>query len=514
MGRKGKGSRMKKKVQVFVSSTYTDLIEERQAAVQAILDAGHIPAGMELFKSGSSQMKTIKKWIDESDVYCLILGGRYGTIEDVSKLSYTQLEYEYAVSKKKPIILIILDDSMLYKKAADDPKGRFFEEGEAQSKYKAFKEKILKSVVCKFVHNISEIETKIHSDLNEILNTRSEEMAGWIKGTKGVDIIHDELPQKFVLDKEPKIEGSDTEEKTTKLVEIDEEIKGESQNPMAYVKRGDLLISMDKSNLQKAVRDYMYAIFLDPECTQAYYNIIQNLTIGMDYKRALRFAEEACRLFPNVGESYGWRAYVKHAKKLYQESIEDCNRAIALSSDKWFYDTRGHSYRKLGQLNTALEDFAMAHHLDAKYESAIINIKYVVGEIGILNLIEAAIEEKKEALKSKNAILGQEKKERFERARTYFECVILTDPDNEIGLQEYGGLYYDFKKYPEALEYWKKALEVHKCCKNYYLCAVAYKCLHKYSRTVEFSRLALKYPDDGYYGLVYKLLQDERGSLQ
>ena len=43
---------MNKKLQVFVSSTYTDLIEERQAAVEAILDAGHIPAGMELFKAG------------------------------------------------------------------------------------------------------------------------------------------------------------------------------------------------------------------------------------------------------------------------------------------------------------------------------------------------------------------------------------------------------------------------------------------------------------------------------
>ena len=51
---------MYKKLQVFVSSTYTDLIEERQAAVEAFLDAGHIPAGMELFKAGNeSQLKTI-----------------------------------------------------------------------------------------------------------------------------------------------------------------------------------------------------------------------------------------------------------------------------------------------------------------------------------------------------------------------------------------------------------------------------------------------------------------------
>jgi hypothetical protein len=52
---------MKKKLQVFISSTYKDLRDERQAAVSAILKAGHIPAGMELFTSGDeSQMETIK----------------------------------------------------------------------------------------------------------------------------------------------------------------------------------------------------------------------------------------------------------------------------------------------------------------------------------------------------------------------------------------------------------------------------------------------------------------------
>lgn len=91
---------MDKKLQVFVSSTYEDLKKERQAAVEAILDAGHIPAGMELFKAGKSQMRTIQKWIDGSDVYMLILGGRYGSIEEESGLSYTELEYRYATYKK------------------------------------------------------------------------------------------------------------------------------------------------------------------------------------------------------------------------------------------------------------------------------------------------------------------------------------------------------------------------------------------------------------------------------
>ena len=38
-----------KKMQIFVSSTYEDLKDERQKMVEAILDAGHIPAGMEIF---------------------------------------------------------------------------------------------------------------------------------------------------------------------------------------------------------------------------------------------------------------------------------------------------------------------------------------------------------------------------------------------------------------------------------------------------------------------------------
>src|SRR5215831_7732955 len=107
----------KKKLQVFVSSTYTDMHEERQAAVEAILTAGHIPAGMELFTAGDqSQMVVIKQWIDESDFFLLILGGRYGSIEPTSRKSYIQLEYEYAQECKKPFFALVIDEDHLEKK--------------------------------------------------------------------------------------------------------------------------------------------------------------------------------------------------------------------------------------------------------------------------------------------------------------------------------------------------------------------------------------------------------------
>lgn len=170
---------MNKKLQVFVSSTYTDLIEERQAAVEAILDAGHIPADMELFKAGKSQMKTIQKWIDESDVYMLILGGRYGSIEEESGLSYTELEYKYALSTNMPVFAIVLNDSFLFTKAAQKGKNAIFEEKNID-KYELFKQYVETNIV-KFVQNTEQIPTVVHSHLSAIINDSDYNLIGWVR---------------------------------------------------------------------------------------------------------------------------------------------------------------------------------------------------------------------------------------------------------------------------------------------------------------------------------------------
>jgi hypothetical protein len=155
-----------KKLQVFISSTYIDLEGERQAAVEAILDSGNIPAGMELFKAGNeTQLKTIERWIDESDVYLLILGGRYGSIEEKSDKSYTRLEYEYAVKKNIPIFAVVLSEATIFKKASIIGKANSIEVKEID-KYKEFKELVYGKVV-REVEDIQEIKLSIHRTLNE-----------------------------------------------------------------------------------------------------------------------------------------------------------------------------------------------------------------------------------------------------------------------------------------------------------------------------------------------------------
>src|SRR5262245_4654156 len=71
-----------RKLQIFISSTYEDLIDHRLAAMEAILASGYIPVAMEQFSPGDeTAWEKIRSWIDESDGFILILGGRYGSIE-------------------------------------------------------------------------------------------------------------------------------------------------------------------------------------------------------------------------------------------------------------------------------------------------------------------------------------------------------------------------------------------------------------------------------------------------
>jgi len=100
-----------KKYQVFVSSTYNDLIEERKSITQTLLECDCIPTGMELFPaSNRSQWDLIKKVINESDYYLLVIAGRYGSIgtdDNGNKVGYTEMEYDYAKSIGKPIVVFL-----------------------------------------------------------------------------------------------------------------------------------------------------------------------------------------------------------------------------------------------------------------------------------------------------------------------------------------------------------------------------------------------------------------------
>ena len=101
---------MNKKNQVFVSSTYKDLKEERMAVIRLLLKMGFIPVGMEQFPaSNMSQMEYIKMMLDSCDYYLLILAGKYGSV-DVDGIGFTEKEYDYAIANGIPVMSILVED--------------------------------------------------------------------------------------------------------------------------------------------------------------------------------------------------------------------------------------------------------------------------------------------------------------------------------------------------------------------------------------------------------------------
>jgi len=205
---------MKRKLQVFVSSTYLDLQEERQAAVSSILKAGHIPAGMELFTSSNqSQMDTIRRWIDESDVYMLILGGRYGSIEPTSKISYTELEYDYAVQQGKALFSVVITDEAIDQKVSIQ--GRKVLEVDNNNELKLFRKKVL-SNISSFFNDEKDIKLCVYESLSDM--AQDEKLEGWIsaKEVSNNQELFDEIKllknenkkliEKYTIEKEKKLE--------------------------------------------------------------------------------------------------------------------------------------------------------------------------------------------------------------------------------------------------------------------------------------------------------------------
>jgi hypothetical protein len=180
------GDCMDIKYQIFISSTYTDLKEARERITKAILSSYHIPIGMEMFNAGDDeQWEVIKKTIDVSDYYVLIIGHRYGSLTDEG-ISYTEKEYRYAKEKGIPIHVFIRKDDV-----ATKPDERE-ENTDSIPKLKSFREEASTGRIVDFWEDISELESKVLLSLFKAIN--SKKGIGWIRADK-VDIaaMSDEL---------------------------------------------------------------------------------------------------------------------------------------------------------------------------------------------------------------------------------------------------------------------------------------------------------------------------------
>ena len=166
-----------KKYQIFVSSTYEDLKEERDQVIKAILEMGHIPVGMEMFSAADDeQWKIIQKHIDEVDYYVVLIAHNYGSVTD-NGISYTEKEYDYAVKMGIPVFGFIIHSD------ADWSANKMEQNPNKIESLNNFKDKV-KTKTVSFWNNKQDLYGSVSIALMKAFNTY--ERPGWTRSNESV----------------------------------------------------------------------------------------------------------------------------------------------------------------------------------------------------------------------------------------------------------------------------------------------------------------------------------------
>jgi len=162
-----------KKHQIFISSTYSDLIKARSEVIKVILDIYQIPIGMEMFSADNDdQWNTIKKTIDSSDYYLLIFGHRYGSLTKET-ISYTEKEFDYAKTIGIPILSFIRNRDF---PTSPDQRDREKEKEEMLNK---FLDKVQNNSMCDYWSHETELAKNVAIALPKIIFKTPR--IGWIR---------------------------------------------------------------------------------------------------------------------------------------------------------------------------------------------------------------------------------------------------------------------------------------------------------------------------------------------
>ena len=179
----------RRKFSIFISSTYEDLKAERQALVGVALENNLIPVGMEQFHAApTSQWNVITKMIDECDFYLLVIGGRYGTIDEETGISYTEKEYNYAKTKELPVLVLIKDSSSIAESEKDTGDDKY----DKMRKLDEFREKVKNDEnTVDFFTDINSLKYVASPTFSNAINY-VDDSAGWVRYRDIVDVINEE----------------------------------------------------------------------------------------------------------------------------------------------------------------------------------------------------------------------------------------------------------------------------------------------------------------------------------
>jgi tetratricopeptide (TPR) repeat protein len=150
----------KKKIVVFISSTYEDLKPYREAVQQVILSLGMHPEGMENWAvKDATSVERVRSQLKNADIYVGIYAHRYGWQPDgYGGKSITELEYDWAGEKGIPRLCFLIGEDHL--------ETDVIKKADSQAELEAFKTRVKEKYVG-FFRSAEDLRTNVAIALAE-----------------------------------------------------------------------------------------------------------------------------------------------------------------------------------------------------------------------------------------------------------------------------------------------------------------------------------------------------------
>lgn len=104
---------MKPSLTVFLCSTFSDLVEEREAVLEAVRKLQLQHDSMEFFGARPDvPLKTCVEEVRKSDILVVVVGHRYGSLVPGLGISFSEAEYEEGFRLGKPCLIYMRDDGV------------------------------------------------------------------------------------------------------------------------------------------------------------------------------------------------------------------------------------------------------------------------------------------------------------------------------------------------------------------------------------------------------------------
>ena len=150
-------------ISFFISSTYEDMAQHRDSVIRKIQSKSGIINAQEFFGSRNSQpLDTCLEEVEQSQVFLLFIGPRYGSIDHESGKSFVEREYEKAYERRIPRFAYLIDDKYEFPIM-------YVSKGKEAESLAAFKDRVSAELTVSPFTTPEDLASKVYEDLKREL---------------------------------------------------------------------------------------------------------------------------------------------------------------------------------------------------------------------------------------------------------------------------------------------------------------------------------------------------------